>query len=236
MSYHTLEVTHPHTPLSFAIRMGDTRPWWRFLDIHDQPLYLIGNLCDTCSAFFGLVEHAHLPITPMAVSDQLRSGLHSVSQSLIATIAHILPKGNYAVNLLTITPSFLPSERRADSRATNYGWRQFVPVDTERTLYEIILPLVPQTQLSAGAIERYKTQLQTGGVPTALALSVVDVRYPSGRGFEWTLSHFLLDGHHKVMAASQLGTALRLLSFLNLSESWATHELIEATLQVRYTA
>lgn len=42
----------------------------------------------------------------------------------------------------------------------------------------------------------------------------------------WCLAHYLLDGHHKTFAASEVGKPITLLSFLSLDESLATEESI----------
>jgi hypothetical protein len=74
---------------------------------------------------------------------------------------------------------------------------------------------VPQSELNATRVEYYKTKLRAGQHPTALAVTIFDGRVPMGSGYnQHAIAHFLLDGHHKVMAASQLGEPISLLSFL----------------------
>jgi hypothetical protein len=80
--------------------------------------------------------------------------------------------------------------------------------------YELILPCVAETALDATRVADYREQIQQGQTPTALALSFNDERAPSGRCVQSALVHMLLDGHHKIMAASQLGQPIQVLSFL----------------------
>lgn len=104
----------------------------------------------------------------------------------------------------------------------------------EDILYEAVLPIVQEAQLNQATIDTYTSLMQNGLRPTALALSVVDVRVLSGRGLDWRLMHFLLDGHHKIMAADRSGKPITLLSFLNISESFAGREWVDLAIQARY--
>ena len=44
----------------------------------------------------------------------------------------------------------------------------------------------------------------------------------------WGLSHFLLDGHHKMHAAAESGQSIQLLSLLSLDGSLATTDQVTA--------
>ncbi|HSU35413.1 MAG TPA: hypothetical protein VLJ88_07115, partial [Propionibacteriaceae bacterium] len=58
-----------------------------------------------------------------------------------------------------------------------------------------------------------------GGTPTALALSVIDVTQPHDSDqAHWGLTHFLLDGHHKIDAAARQNLPLRILCVIALGE------------------
>ncbi len=90
--------------------------------------------------------------------------------------------------------------------------------------------------MSKKTLTSYANRLSNGERPTALAVSVLDVRGPTTReeGPEvtehWCLSHYLLDGHHKTYAASQVERPITLLSFLATAESMATEENVEQVL------
>ncbi|MFD3563724.1 hypothetical protein ACFWVU_29260 [Streptomyces sp. NPDC058686] len=61
-------------------------------------------------------------------------------------------------------------------------------------------------------------------MPTAVAVSTLDVCRPApDRSTDyythWGLTHFLLDGHHKLEAAASVGRPVQLLSLLALGES-----------------
>ncbi len=52
----------------------------------------------------------------------------------------------------------------------------------------------------------------------------------------WALTHFLLDGHHKMEAAAREGRPLRLLSLLAVEASLATPELVMRVPELRNRA
>lgn len=64
-----------------------------------------------------------------------------------------------------------------------------------------------------------------GVVPTAVAVSTLDLCQPAlslqatDEYEHWGLTHFLLDGHHKLEAAASAGRTVQLLSLLALDES-----------------
>jgi hypothetical protein len=91
--------------LSFNIRDGANQPWWWYLDIHGQPLYLIGNMCGTCSAIFSRVSRGDLPLTPRELATQLEVGLATITPDAIDTVAALLPKGSYKVGFVTVKPT-----------------------------------------------------------------------------------------------------------------------------------
>jgi hypothetical protein len=75
MACKFMSVTHGKGRLSFTTRLDQNRPWWRDLDLDGQPLYRIGNLCDTCQAVFSRLARAHMPLAPTELAAKLREGL-----------------------------------------------------------------------------------------------------------------------------------------------------------------
>jgi hypothetical protein len=251
-----LSVSTTKSRLEFSLRMGSRRPWWRDLDLDGQSLYRIGNICDTCEVMFEKHNDANLPLAPAELATLLRSGLMDISQTVVDTVAKIIPRGKYSVSLLELQPALIKFKA-----PKYYIWENIRPVrvpaewwpyKAERiqpwwyaqpnkspgfqkdALYEAILPLVSEKLLNRTTIKSYTSAMQDNLKPTALALSVVDVRFVSGRAFDWRLIHFLLDGHHKMMAASRSDKPITLLSFLNIDESFALSQWIERAIQVRY--
>jgi hypothetical protein len=48
----------------------------------------------------------------------------------------------------------------------------------------------------------------------------------------WCLSHYLLDGHHKALAASELGLPISMLSFLAIEKGISTREQVAEAIHV----
>jgi hypothetical protein len=54
---------------------------------------------------------AHLSLTPQQLSQQLEDGLRTISQDVIDTVAALLPKGNYPVQLFTTKPLLMIGQK-----------------------------------------------------------------------------------------------------------------------------
>ena len=202
--------------LSFAIRDGTDRPWWWYLDLRGTPLYLIGNACGTCEAIYQRIQNQEVPLAADELSARLAEGVQDISNDLLQTVVPLLPKGKYIVGVIELRPTRLDPAQRprfVGCHADYFWWRPFYEHPSEN-VYELILPFVPEANLSRERIASYRAQLERGQTPTALALSMVDERALAGRFVERALVHFLLDGHHKVMAASEAGRPLTVVSFL----------------------
>lgn len=95
-------------------------------------------------------------------------------------------------------------------------------------LYEFVVPMVPPTWNDRGRVAQYEQIRGQGTTPTAVALSTLDVCQPALAGpsgdyyAHWGLTHFLLDGHHKLEAAARRGGVVQILAFVSLSDSLAT--------------
>jgi hypothetical protein len=233
----TLTVTESSSVLAFPLGDGTNRPWWRYLTLNDTQLYFLGNVCETCELLFSRIHSAPLPLAPAALRAQLQSGLRALDQPLLDTIAPILPTGSYHVSLLALQPKAIRCRATAEPRMPPFTYYQTSDqrIDRQRTLHELILPIMSETTLDAATVKEYRKQFRAGYQPTAIALSMVDVRYPSGRGFEWNLIHFLLDGHHKMRAASQQRRFITVLSFLSIDQSLARETMLNETISLKYT-
>jgi len=100
--------------------------------------------------------------------------------------------------------------------------------------------MFPTKWLTMTTVEAYKQALRTKGSGTAVAIAVLDVRGPATLADEsepdpkehWCLTHYLLDGHHKLHAASEAGKPLSLLSFLASEQGGSSREQIEFAVRV----
>jgi len=121
---------------------------------------------------------------------------------------------------------------RVDSRflGENLPLREaLMPPNARRShLFEFCIPMYPGNWLDRSSVETYRNRFTDGECPTALAISILDVKQPAtweGQpkiNEHWCLAHYLLDGHHKIYAAAALGKRLTVLSFMESSRGIST--------------
>ena len=94
--------------------------------------------------------------------------------------------------------------------------------------------------LTMTTVSEYAEALRTKAPGTAVSIAVLDVKGPADWNDDrepdpvehWCLIHYLLDGHHKLHAASESGKPFRLLSFVALSQGVSTRAQIEEVVRV----
>jgi hypothetical protein len=234
----------------------DHKVWDRFLTVEGKPAYHIGNVCGTCSFFFERLDGANQSISPTEISDSFSQGLKELDEFLLGKVKTILPDGDYVANLSEIFPSLVLPGSAGDYFTneqielwgidgfwnlphypkTEYYRSRTRDLGERRKLFEFIIPMFPGNWLQADECEAYKIDIDSGHQPTALALTVFDIKQPATWAGEpaviehWCLAHYLLDGHHKTFAASEVDKPITLLSFLSLGESLATEEDVSTLL------
>ena len=235
--------------------------WSRYLTLEGEKAYFIGGACDTCAFLFERMGGANRNVSPGETADLLRSGLRNVQDALAADFDKVVPKGHYRVGLLEMAPTLVTPGTEHDYFAheqtelwgtdafwdlpynpkTEYYRTPSIPLGGCRQLFEFVVPMFPKSWLSEKTLKAYRDRLSAGDKPTALAVSILDVRGPTIREEgpdiceHWCLTHYLLDGHHKTYAASLAGTEITLLSFLSTYESVATEENVDRVLEVLTT-
>jgi hypothetical protein len=96
------------------------------------------------------------------------------------------------------------------------------PLGEGAYLYELLIPMFPDSWCDAKRVSEFEVHLQEGGHPTALAISVLDIKQPANWDGDpsvtshWCLAHYIIDGHHKILAASHSKRPVGLLSILAL--------------------
>ena len=229
----------------------------RELLLDGRPAYTLGTACDTCPLLFERWENANASVSPAAVSDRLRAGLAALEHNVISAVGEVLPAGAYVASLLRLTPTLVRPGTSEDyfvheqvdlwgvdpywnlphHPRTEYYRTGVTPLGADRAVYEFVVPMFPHNWLRPGTTRTYADRLSVGEQPTALALSVLEVRQPatwSGtpevtQHYCWV--HYLLDGHHKMHAAAEGERPITLLSFLSTEESIATAGEIDSMLQ-----
>ena len=236
---------------------GSWEVWDRYLTLDGKQAYHIGNVCNTCNFFFERLEGATRSVAASEVADELASGVSSLADSVVTSWGRALPEGEYAACLFEARPALVAPGSEADYFAheqidlwgvdgfwgmphqphTEYYRLGAAPVGKGGRLFQFLVPMFPQNWLEAKDVERYTTVLERGGQPTAVAISVLDVKQPAMWEGEpevtehWCLAHYLLDGHHKSFAAARAGLPITLLSFLAIDKGIASPDQITTALQ-----
>jgi hypothetical protein len=232
--------------------------WSRYLTLEGEPAYFIGGTCDTCAFLFERMGGANRNVSPVETAGALRGGLQGIDEGLVANVGNILPTGNYRVSLLELSPTLVMPGAQGDyfanEQAELWGTDAFwglphhpkteyyrtppVMLGSGKRLFEFVVPMFPKGWLSEKTLKVYADRLAAEEQPTALAISVLEVRGPATREEgpavteHWCLAHYLLDGHHKTYAASLARKPITLLSFLATAESVATEENVDRVLEV----
>ncbi|MGO9112780.1 MAG: hypothetical protein ACLP9L_26400 [Thermoguttaceae bacterium] len=233
---------------------GGWDAWDRFLTVEGKPAYHIGNICGTCSFFFERLAGANGSIDASAVRDALNSGLESIDSEAAQALHTFLPSGKYRAFLLDITPRMVTlgtsddyfSNEQVQTWGLDHFWNlphdpriQYYRGDSRRIdasarLFEFVIPMVPFNWLDEDRVTQYMASTSS---PTAVAISVLDVKEPAmaseeqkRQGYDqahWCLAHYLLDGHHKTFASSHVGRPMSLLSFLAIEKGISLPEQVD---------
>jgi hypothetical protein len=228
----------------------------RRLTLRESPVFDLNLWCGTCPALFKKLNEPETADLGLA-NDLLNAGLATIAEDVLRAYQAALPRSDYTVLLLEVTPDLVlpggsadyfsneqvttwgvdPGAGAADDPGTPY-YRTFeTPVRTDAHLYEFIVPMVPPRWNDAARVSEYATS--DGHSPaTAVAYSLLDVLQPAmdeGEDYyeHWVLTHFLLDGHHKVEGAAATGRPIRLLSLVDERISIASPEDLKTMVKVR---
>jgi len=226
----------------------------RRLMLRGLPTFELNLWCGTCPALFKKLrepEEADLGI----VNQRLNAGLVAIDENVLRAYGKILPKSMYTVALLDIVPALVEPGTSSDyfthELVTTWGADEFggaddpgtpyyrtfeTALDSDRHLYEFVVPMVPPSWNTADRVKEYAEQ--DPAEATAVAYSLLDVLQPAmdeGEDYyeHWVLTHFLLDGHHKVEAAARGARPVRLLSLLDEQISIAAPEDVARAIRGR---
>ena len=107
-----------------------------------------------------------------------------------------------------------------------------IKLDHKEAFFNFFVPLYSTRKLNTSRIEYYKSKLIEGEKPVAVSIGVLDVKtseeYPIANderikpefGTHWCLANYLIDGHHKIKAATELNKEMDLIIFVSRDESW----------------
>ncbi|MGW8352117.1 hypothetical protein [Streptomyces wedmorensis] len=243
-------VTEARVRFEAEQREGGGGPGRRLLVVDGEPAFELSGWCGTCPLLFRRLETAQQTLSLEKVRERLTGALADPDDvGVIDAFGALLPEGSYVPLLLQVEPRLVIPGQEGDyfSREQVATWgidnfwglpeyphtpyyRTFeTSVDASAHLYEFIVPMVPPTWNTRERVEEYVDLMSEGAVPTAVAVSTLDVCEPAfglpvDHYRHWGLTHFLLDGHHKLEAAATSGQPVRLLSLLALDEGLAADE------------
>lgn len=220
-------------------------------------MFELGLWCGTCPAVFQKLNEPHAADLGVA-NERLNAGLGAIDAEVLRAYRKALPKSQYTVMLIDVIPQLVtpgstfdyfsheqvatwgvdPVMSSPENPATPY-YRTFeTPVGPKQHLYEFMVPMVPPTWNDEQRVAEYSSDNSAANPPTAVAYSLLDVIQPAveeGDDYyeHWVLSHFLLDGHHKVQAAATAGRPIRLLSLVDENISIASPDELGMLAAVR---
>jgi hypothetical protein len=226
--------------------------WDRYLTLDGKRAYHIGNICNTCAFFFERLEGANQSVSPSEVGIELADGLPPQDEAWIQKIGQILPPGEYLTSLQVIQPRLVKPSSADDyfcgEQLTTWGIDPFWGLPHypkteyyrgrstalgDGQLFEFVVPIFPSRWLKADVIATYRSRSTSEPTPTALAISILDVKQPAtSEQAHWCLAHYLLDGHHKTFASAEGRREIGLLSFLALGRGVSSDEQAQQALEI----
>ncbi|REK91086.1 hypothetical protein DY245_06375 [Streptomyces inhibens] len=247
-----LGVPAPEARLRFEAEQRETGggPGRRLLVVDGEPAFELSFWCGTCPFLFRRLETARQTLSLESVQERFTGALAVPDDGgVIDAFGALLPEGEYLPVLLRVEPRLVVPGQEGDyfsgEQVATWGLDQFwglpeyphtpyyrtfeTTVDASAHLYEFVVPMVPPTWNARERVEEYVELMGRGTVPTAVAVSTLDVcepasGLPADHYRHWGLTHFLLDGHHKLEAAATAGRPVQLLSLLALGEGLAVSE------------
>lgn len=231
-------------------RESGAGPGRRLLVVDGDPAFELSAWCGTCPLLFRRLETARRTMSSERLRRRLAGTVTDPGDSgVIEAFAALLPQGEYLPMSLRTQPRLVVPGQEGDyfsgEQVSTWGVDRFwglpeyphtpyyrtfeTAVDACAHLYEFVVPMVPPTWNGRERVEEYVGLMGRGGVPTAVAVSTLDVCEPAAGTPDdhyrhWGLTHFLLDGHHKLEAAARTGRPVQLLSLLALDGSLAGAE------------
>ncbi|MFW0792076.1 hypothetical protein [Gordonia sp. CPCC 205333] len=231
----------------------------RLLFLDGEAAFELSFWCGTCQFVFQRLLGANRTLSESELRERLAEQSSAIDPTVVHTYGELLGKGRYLPLLLRIEPKLVMPLGADDyfsiDQVATWGVRNFwglpeypatpyyrtfqTVVDEDAHLYEFVVPMVPPAWNESARVEEYVELLAKGVVPTAVAVAILDVCAPATSTMatdyhrHWALTHFLLDGHHKMEAAARSGQPIQLLTLVALDDCLATEEERERLVDIR---
>jgi hypothetical protein len=251
----SMSIGRPDSRLKFEAERGPVGIGNRYLLIDGKRAFNLGVDCQTCSLLFERLPGANQSVEIEETAEALRNGIGSLSETVVQTVSAGLPEGQYLALLGEATVRLVYPKGKGDyfceDQIALWGEDKFwcLPHDPRipyfrsgesnmggsRRLFNFIVPMYPTKWITFKPFSVYEGELRENGRGTAVALSILDVRSPADwDGDEapdplehWCFTHYLIDGHHKLHAASEAGRPLSILSFVALAQSASNPDQVQ---------
>ncbi|WP_205473486.1 hypothetical protein [Nocardioides sp. SYSU D00038] len=230
----------------------------RLLFAADKPAFELSFWCGTCQFVFRRLEGANEGGSLEALQERLTQGLDDLDDDVVQQFGSALPLGDYLPILLEVAPRLVspaqPEDYFAHEQVDTWGLESFwglpvypqtpyyrtfeTRVDADAHMYEFVVPMVPPSWNERSRVREFEHLLDAGSQATAVAVSILDVCQPAsdlGPDYHahWALTHFLIDGHHKMEAAANGGRPIRLLTLLSVRDGLAFPEQVARVPELR---
>jgi hypothetical protein len=249
-----IETGSPTSRVQFESESGN-----RYLLLDGRRAYHVGFGCQTCSFLFERLAGANGPAQIEATAEALRIGVASLDDEVVRVVGFGMPEGEYAVILGEASVEEVNPGAEKDyfvrEQIALWGEDAFwcLPHDPRvpyfragdrdigegRRLFNFIVPMFPLKWLRMYPESEQLEAITTKSCGTAVSIAVLDVRGPADWHGQkpdpvehWCLTHYLLDGHHKLDAASRTREPLKLLSFVACSQGVSEKNDIERVLSL----
>ncbi|HCT75354.1 MAG TPA: hypothetical protein DGG94_07120 [Micromonosporaceae bacterium] len=233
----------------------------RLLWLDDKPAFELSFWCGTCPFLFRRLEGAASTCSIADVGGRLADGLQDIDDDVVDQFGSLLPRGEYLPLLLRIEPRLVrpaqPGDYFVEEQVATWGLNSFwglpeyphnpyyrtyeTVIDADAHLFEFVVPMVPPSWNDRQRVASYVSELADVATSTAVAVSILDVCEPAvdhGAVYfaHWALTHFLLDGHHKMQAAADSGRPLQLLSLLSIDAGLSSSDQVARIPSLRMAA
>jgi hypothetical protein len=187
----------------------------RLMFVNGELGFELSFWCGTCAPLFERLGGANAKLTIDDLAAILESGVDDLDESVIAAYGDLLEAGTYIPLLIEMNSVLtVPNDDHdyfAHEQVDTFGidgfwglphyprtpyYRTFeTPVSPKAHMYEFIVPMVPPSWNEGQRVSEYRATLASGAVPTAVAVSILDVSGPAvgepstGWHEHWNLTH-----------------------------------------------
>ncbi|HEV2113334.1 MAG TPA: hypothetical protein VGR50_04240 [Terriglobales bacterium] len=232
----------------------------RFLRVDEKRAYEFGITCNTCHFWFERLPDANRTVTAETVATKLQAGITDIEGRLVRSVLSIFPAGDYLVALMSFTPKLvtpcIPDDYFSKEVVDLWGIEGFwglphypkteyyrtgsLVFDGREQLFEFVIPMFPHNWLKPKILADCQRELGVRGNTTALGLAVLDVKGPAVLNTKhepevtqhWCLATFVLDGHHRIYAASQSSTPMTMLTFIAINHGISSREQLDRVVRL----